>query len=130
MPGTRFIAAGTVLATLAVAAGAFGAHAMKHHVAADDLAIFNTGVQYQMAHALALILFGLFVGQRNSPAVWPGISFFIGIVVFSGSLYALVLTGIRKFGIITPIGGVAFLIGWIGFTMAAIHETSDVSAGG
>ena len=109
-----------VFGGLAVALGAFAAHAMKDHYDAELLKTFETGVRYQMYHALALVLLGLFAGRGPSPApleVPPGVTpaawlFVAGIALFSGSLYALVLTGTRWLGAITPIGGSAFIIGW------------------
>lgn len=99
---------GSLLGLLAVAAGAFGAHALS----ATDSQVFETGAEYQMYHALALVLCGLLAGQgyRLGLAVW---SFLLGVVLFSGSLYLLVLTGTRWLGAITPIGGVLFLVGWL-----------------
>lgn len=103
---------GAVLAGLGVAAGAFGAHALRH-LPDGDLAIYETAVRYQLIHALALLAVALVAAQ------WPGRlvhvagwAFVTGVVVFSGSLYALVFSGIRWLGAITPIGGVAFLLGW------------------
>ena len=93
---------------LAVGLGAFGAHALKTRLTPDMLAIFETGVRYQVYHALALLLLAAVRGP--SKAGW---CFTAGIVLFSGSLYLLALTGVRKWGAVTPIGGVLFLIGWL-----------------
>ena len=96
-----------------VALGAFAAHALKNRLSAEYLAIFHTGVTYQLVHALAL--FGVTLLAAHIPGrlvSWAGISFTVGILLFSGSLYALTLTGISKLGIITPLGGLAFLLGW------------------
>ena len=93
---------------LAVGLGAFGAHALKTRLTQDMLAIFETGVRYQVYHALALLLLAAVRGP--SKAGW---CFTAGIVLFSGSLYLLALTGVRKWGAVTPIGGVLFLIGWL-----------------
>ncbi|AZF34487.1 putative regulator [Pseudomonas sp. R4-35-07] len=96
-----------------VALGAFAAHALKNRLSADYLAIFHTGVMYQLVHTLAL--FGVALLAAHIPGrlvTWAGISFVVGIVLFSGSLYLLTLTGISKLGIITPFGGLAFLLGW------------------
>jgi uncharacterized membrane protein YgdD (TMEM256/DUF423 family) len=111
----RLIAAcGALNMFIAIACGAFGAHALKKILSADMLAIWHTAVQYQMAHALGLLLI-----VALTPRLLPttalskiGITFLFGIIVFSGSLYVLALTGIRWLGAITPIGGVAFLLGW------------------
>ncbi|MBI5246104.1 MAG: DUF423 domain-containing protein [Elusimicrobia bacterium] len=93
---------------LAVGLGAFGAHALKTRLTPEMLAIFETGVKYQVYHALALLLLAALRGP--SKAAW---CFSAGIVLFSGSLYILAFTGIRKFGAITPIGGLLFLAGWL-----------------
>lgn len=99
---------------LGVAAGAFAAHALKERLSPEYLAIFQTGAQYQMYHALALL--GIAALLRQDPrAKWVACaawSFLVGIILFSGSLYALSISGVRALGAITPFGGVAFLIGW------------------
>jgi uncharacterized membrane protein YgdD (TMEM256/DUF423 family) len=96
-----------------VAAGAFGAHALKAILTPDMLTVFETGARYQMYHALALIAAGLSLERRPSPAfARAGWAFLVGIVLFSGSLSALALSGVRAFGALTPLGGLAFLIGW------------------
>jgi uncharacterized membrane protein YgdD (TMEM256/DUF423 family) len=103
-----------------VALGAFAAHGLKSRLSADYLAIFHTGVTYQLVHALAL--FGVALLATHIPGrvvTWAGISFVIGILLFSGSLYLLTLTGITKLGIITPFGGLAFLLGWLFLGLAA-----------
>ncbi|MBI5200346.1 MAG: DUF423 domain-containing protein [Elusimicrobia bacterium] len=98
---------------LAVALGAFGAHALRGRIGEDLLAIFETGVRYQAYHALALLALAAWAAQFESAAAGRAAWLFsAGIVVFSGSLYALALTGIRKFGAVTPIGGLMFLAGW------------------
>lgn len=109
----RFFALGAVFGFLAVALGAFGAHAMRGRLSAADLEIWETGVRYQIYHALALL------AVAWAATHWPvgtvraaGWLFVVGIVLFSGSLYVLVLTGHRALGIVTPFGGVAFLAGW------------------
>lgn len=107
-----------------VALGAFAAHGLKNRLSADYLAIFHTGVTYQLVHTLAL--FGVALLATHIPGrvvTWAGISFVIGILLFSGSLYMLTLTGISKLGIITPFGGVAFLIGWLCLGLAAWRLT-------
>jgi len=108
-----FFTMGAMLAGLAVAAGAFGAHALRDRLAPDMLAIFETGVRYQMYHALALLAVAwATVRWPESSAVLAGWCFVAGIVIFSGSLYVLALTGVRWLGAITPLGGLAFLAGW------------------
>ncbi|MCF8564075.1 DUF423 domain-containing protein [Alicyclobacillus tolerans] len=108
------IALGAVFAFLSVALGAFGAHGLKQKVSAEELAVFQTGAQYQMYHSLGLILIGTLVDKfpNGHLAVWSGWLFVVGIVLFSGSLYLLTLTKKRALGAITPLGGLAFLAGW------------------
>lgn len=111
----KFLLAGGIFGLLSVAIGAFGAHALKAVLAANEAtATFQTGVQYQMMHALALLLVGAMADRLQTRAnldllcgVWCA-----GIVLFSGSLYLLALTNIKIFGAITPLGGVCFLVGW------------------
>lgn len=115
-----FVVAGSILGGLAVAAGAFGAHALRTRLPPDLLAVFHTGAQYQLAHALALVACGWMVGRApGAPAVVAGWLFVAGIVLFSGSLYALALSGVRVLGLITPFGGVSFLGGWAALAWAA-----------
>ena len=96
-----------------VALGAFAAHGLKNRLSADYLAIFHTGVSYQLVHALAILAVAMLsVHLRGRLIGWAGGLFAVGIVLFSGSLYALTLSGVSKLGIITPIGGVCFLAGW------------------
>ncbi|WP_210641802.1 MULTISPECIES: DUF423 domain-containing protein [unclassified Pseudomonas] len=103
-----------------VALGAFAAHALKNRLSAEYLAIFHTGVTYQLVHTLALLGVALLATHIPGRIVtWAGVSFVVGILLFSGSLYLLTLTGISKLGIITPFGGVAFLIGWLCLGLAA-----------
>ena len=108
-----WIIVGSVFAALAVIFGAFGAHGLKSKVSVEDLTIFETGVRYQMYHALGIILLGLLAMNPNlniSPL--PFIFFVTGISVFSGTLYLIPLTGLRWMGAITPIGGFALILGW------------------
>jgi len=103
-----------------VALGAFAAHGLKDRLSAEYLAIFHTGVMYQLVHALALLAVALLAVQIPGRLMtWAGISFVVGIVLFSGSLYLLTLTGVTRLGIITPFGGLAFLAGWLLLGMAA-----------
>lgn len=104
---------GALLALLAVAAGAFGAHALQTRIPAERLVTFETGARYQMYHALALFAVA-WAGTHwhADPIRWAGALFVIGIVIFSGSLYALSLSGLTWWGAITPIGGLCFLLGW------------------
>ena len=113
-PTDLFALLGSLFAFLAVALGAFGAHALKTRLSAPDLAIFETGVRYQMYHALALFVVAWALGRTPPPLIsTPRWLFTVGILVFSGSLYALVLTGVRGWGAVTPLGGVVFLAGWL-----------------
>ena len=132
------IAWGAILAGLGVAAGAFGAHGLEGRVEPSLLEVFETGARYQIIHALALTLIGLaqpprtgsgsgpFSGQIRSSggkewldrAAW---SFVIGIVLFSGSLYLMTLTGQRWLGAVTPLGGLGFLTGWTCFAIAGLR---------
>ncbi|ATR81329.1 DUF423 domain-containing protein [Pseudomonas sp. FFUP_PS_473] len=103
-----------------VALGAFAAHGLKARLSSEYLAIFQTGVTYQLIHTLALLAVALLATQLPGRLVgWAGGLFSLGIVLFSGSLYLLTLTGVGKLGIITPLGGVAFLAGWLCLGLAA-----------
>ena len=113
--------AGAVAGFIAVAFGAFGAHGLRSRLSPDMLAVFETGVRYHMYHALALLLTAALAGRADSRAVVAaGWLFVAGIVLFSGSLYLLAVTGITGLGAITPFGGVAFLAGWICLAVAAL----------
>lgn len=108
-----WIQIGSVFLFLAVAFGAFGAHALKARLSPDMLVIFETGVRYQFYHALGLLFVGLLQLTRpSSSLMMAGSAFVAGILVFSGSLYILSLTGVRWWGAITPLGGLSFLVGW------------------
>lgn len=115
--------AACILCGLAVALGAFGAHGLKDRLTPDMLAIFEVGVRYQFYHGLALLALTLAPGRVwGSPWIGrAGWAWIVGIAVFSGSLYLLSLTGIRWLGAITPIGGVAFILGWI-FAMLGARQ--------
>lgn len=119
----RWLVLGAVNAFLAVAAGAFGAHALKARLAPDLLAIFDTAARYHLSHALALLAVGFLAQHRPGPLVdAAGWSLLAGIALFSGSLYVLALTGTRWLGAVTPLGGVAFLAGWVLFALAAMKR--------
>lgn len=108
-----FFVLGCAFALTAVAAGAFGAHALRERLPDSLLAIFETGVRYQMYHALGLLAVGLLLWRApDGGGTAAGWLFTIGILVFSGSLYVMVLTGARWLGAVTPLGGLAFLAGW------------------
>lgn len=116
-----FMFIGALLGFVGVALGAFGAHFLKDRLSTDMLAVFETGVRYHLIHAVALLATATLadrVGERLLAAA--GWLFTSGIVLFSGSLYVLALTGITTFGAVTPLGGVAFLAGWACLLIAAI----------
>ena len=120
MSSRTFAVAGALLAFAAVAAGAFGAHALRTRIAPDALAVFETGVRYHIMHALALFAVAWICSQWPSRAARiSGWLFIAGVLLFSGSLYVLALTGERIFGAITPIGGVSLLAGWLALAWAA-----------
>ena len=117
-----FVALGAISALVAVAAGAFGAHGLRARLSPEMLAVFETGARYQMSHALALLAAAWAATRWPGPAAaWAGWLFVAGTVVFSGSLYALALSGQRWLGAVTPIGGLAFLAGWAALAWAAIR---------
>jgi uncharacterized membrane protein YgdD (TMEM256/DUF423 family) len=109
-----FLLIGSLVGFLGVAAGAFGAHGLRSRLAPDMLAVFETAVRYQMYHVFALLITAVVMGRVGDARLLTiaGWSFITGIVLFSGSLYALALTGISSLGAITPLGGLAFLVGW------------------
>ncbi len=114
-----FAVLGALSGFIAVACGAFGAHALKARLTPEQLQIWETAARYQIYHALALVAVGLLASQTPSPwAARAGWAFVLGTLLFSGSLYALALSGIRGLGAITPLGGVAFLAGWLMFALA------------
>jgi uncharacterized membrane protein YgdD (TMEM256/DUF423 family) len=119
-----FIILGAVNAFLAVALGAFGAHGLEGKVEAKYLEIWKTAVQYQMFHAIGLMIVGFLMGQYpgSSALNWSGWLMLAGIVLFSGSLFILAVTAISKLGAITPLGGLAFLAAWILVIVAAVKN--------
>lgn len=120
----RMLVVGAVVAGLGVAAGAFGAHGLRPILSEKMMAVFETGVRYQLVHALAMLIAGLSAHSFKHPAfVKAGWSFFVGILIFSGSLFTLALTETRILGMLTPFGGLAFLIGW-GFLAWGYWKTS------
>jgi uncharacterized membrane protein YgdD (TMEM256/DUF423 family) len=115
-----FVILGSLSGLVGVAAGAFGAHALRARLAPDLLAVFETGARYQVYHALALLAAAWVAARWPGPlAAWAGWLFVAGTVVFSGSLYALALTGFRWLGAVTPVGGLAFMAGWLCLALAA-----------
>lgn len=118
-----FFALGSASALMAVAAGAFGAHGLRSRLTPDLLAVFETGARYQMYHALALLAAAWALTRWPGP--WParaGWLFLAGTILFSGSLYALALSGVRWLGAITPFGGAAFLAGWACLLLGALRR--------
>ena len=112
--------AGAVSGFIAVAAGAFGAHALRARLGPEMLQAFETGARYQMYHALALLAAAFMARDGKRPAAaWAARLFLLGTVLFSGSLYALALSGVSHLGLITPVGGAAFLAGWLCLAAAA-----------
>ena len=117
-----FLAIGAIAMFAAVGLGAFGAHALKEQLTPELLAVYRTGVEYHFYHALGLLAVGV-VALRLPESKWLRASGWLmtaGILVFSGSLYALAFTGVRALGAITPFGGVAFLLAWVLFALAVI----------
>ncbi|QLE56131.1 DUF423 domain-containing protein [Nostoc sp. TCL26-01] len=117
-----FLSVAAVLGGLSVACGAFASHALREKVSERSLEIFEVGARYQMYHALALLLVAILISRIESPPttlIASGWLFIIGIIIFSGSLYALSLTGIKILGAITPLGGVAFLLAWGALAVSA-----------
>ena len=118
-----FFGLGAASAAVAVAAGAFGAHALRARLTPASLAVFETGARYQMYHALALFAVAWALSRwPGQLPVWAGWLFVAGTVLFSGSLYILALTGTRWWGAVTPLGGVAFLAGWICLAASAVRR--------
>lgn len=124
----RFLVLGTVFAGLAVAAGAFGAHALKEILDEHRLQVFDTAARYQMYHAFGLCIVAWamdrYPGQRLEQTGWL---FTIGILLFSGSLYVVSLAGVRWMGAVTPIGGAAFLAGWLLFGWRIWNRTPNAA---
>ena len=115
-----------LLLMLGVGTGAFGAHGLRAHVASDMLAVWQTAVLYQMVHALGLLGLAALMQRLHQGLAKAAASFLLGgILIFSGSLYALVLSDLRMLGAITPIGGVSFMLGWLLLALAAIRGQWD-----
>jgi len=118
-----FFALGALSALVAVAAGAFGAHALRNRLVPDMQGVYEIGARYHMYHALALLAAAWAVGRwPGGPAVAAGWLFVAGTLIFSGSLYLLALTGQRWLGAITPLGGLAFILGWAALAWAALRS--------
>ena len=117
-----FFGIGAILAGIAVGLGAFGAHALRGTLSPEDLVTFETGVRYQMYHALALLGVAWAVGRWDTVLLeWAGWLFLLGTLVFSGGLYILVLTGQRWLGAVTPLGGLAFILAWVLLASAVLR---------
>ncbi len=126
MKGSQLTRLGALLAGIGVMAGAFGAHALENIVSPDRLDTFETAARYQMYHAIALFVLGL--KDPDLPrAKWVGYLFLLGILLFSGSLYLLVLTDTSWLGAITPLGGVAFIAGWLLLAMGYLEKKTPKS---
>lgn len=118
-----FFGLGALSAMLGVGAGAFGAHALRAWLTPDYLAVFETAARYQMYHALGLLAVAWAVSRwPGALPVWAGWLFVVGTVLFSGSLYLLALTGIRWWGAVTPLGGLAFLLGWVCLGLSGVRR--------
>ncbi|HHP7231881.1 MAG TPA: DUF423 domain-containing protein [Xenococcaceae cyanobacterium] len=118
-----FLAIASIFGGLAVALGAFASHALKAKLTPRALEIWETGTRYQMDHVLALILVALLLSRTETTSIYlniAGIAFIVGMTLFSGSLYALSLSDIKWLGAITPLGGVAFILGWGCLAVAAL----------
>jgi uncharacterized membrane protein YgdD (TMEM256/DUF423 family) len=116
------IMSAAVFLALAVAIGAFGAHGLKSHLSSELLQTYKTGVEYHFYHALGLLLVGILAHSMPSEILkWSAILLGAGIILFSGSLYALAISGIKWLGAITPLGGLSFIAGWI-FLLVAVWK--------
>ena len=119
MDNRMILTAGAIFMALAIVLGAFGAHALKDSLSPEMMKIYQTGVEYQFNNALGLLIIGLIGFHIHSKYIkWSGMLISIGIILFSGSLYILSLSGIHWIGAITPIGGVSFIAGWICLVLA------------
>jgi len=118
-----FLASAAASGFLAVALGAFAAHGLKQQISPESLAVWQTGVQYQMYHAFALLAVGLLYQLHASKILkMSGLAFILGSFLFSGSLYALALGAPKMLGVITPVGGLAFLVGWLMLFAQAVRR--------
>lgn len=121
-----FIGIGALFAMLAVLFGAFAAHGLKSSISSENLAIFQTGVTYMFYHAFGLILWGLWGSQKQLNSSITGCLFCFGNILFPGSLFLIVFTGIKTFGMITPIGGLCYIIGWFFFAKSAFSKQKKI----
>jgi len=126
--GLKWLSIAAVIGMVAVIAGAFGAHFLEKRLSPEDLEIFETGARYQMYHALALVASAWMCSKYPSKlASGSAIAFLIGIIIFSGSLYALTLLGLRWLGAITPIGGASMIVGWLLLAIAAWRAAGNAN---
>lgn len=119
----KWVAWGAVIMALSVGIGAFGAHMLEDVISSDALTVYETGVQYHMIHGLAVILAGIcggWLGESRKLRL-AGLLFIAGVIIFSGSLYVLALSGVKWLGAITPIGGVSFIAGWLLLAAGALE---------
>ncbi len=114
---------GSINMLIAVGLGAFGAHGLQGKLTERMLEIYQTGVHYQMVHAIGILIIAIVADRLANPAMltWAGWAMFLGIVFFSGSLYILSISGVKILGAITPIGGVFFMVGWVLLALAALR---------
>ncbi len=125
-----YLLTGTAVSCLSVIFGAFGAHALKSIISREMMTVYDTAVQYQMFHALALLLLGVLMHGFVENQIqakrfkFAGNLFFIGLLLFCGSLYGLAITGIKALGILTPFGGICFILGWL-FLMSGLWNHSS-----
>lgn len=119
-----FMITGALLAALAVGMGAFGAHGLKSQLSVEMMSVYKTAVEYHMYHALGLFLTGLLLKLYPSGnlIIWAAVLMMAGLVLFSGSLYVLSISGLRWLGAITPFGGTAFILAWILITVGLIKQ--------
>jgi len=122
---TTLIAIGATMALLAVAAGAFGAHALSAALQGKTADWYQTAAHYHLLHAVGIILCGVLTAQLGNGASIAGYLLLVGILIFSGTLYAMALGAPRWFGAITPIGGLAFIIGWGSLALAALRHSGS-----
>ena len=124
----KIIPIGAILGFLSVLFGAFGTHALKGKIGFDLFDIFLTGTHYLTIHALAMILYGLWLRTLAKEEVkcWPAAAFLFGTFIFTGTLYGITFTGMRWLGAITPVGGVLMMVGWLGFAIQAWRHNRTV----
>ncbi len=124
----KIVSIGALLGFFSVVLGAFGTHALKGKIGYDLFEIYEVGTHYLAIHALAIVLYGLWYGTLAQKKVkcWPVILYLVGIFIFTGSLYIITFSGIRKWGAVTPIGGVCLLAAWLGFAWQSFKLTSNL----